>query len=309
MYSELIQPFWILFVYLTHGLLALLLLILVNKRVDKEEKGVFTWILMISLFIPLIAEVFGLMAWYIAQKIGVNNMMDDYDEYITYKPLMLDRLKHEARISYDILPLSESLTDGEAIDQQETVMRLISSNITEKGRYLNLGLTNTNSEMVHYAAATINLLVDKHEKELALAKERYVAHDAETLDDLLSAYERFINSGLLEESSQRKLEQEYQELLKTEVIGGNEDPRILQKLGQMYLSWNDEVKGVEIMEKLIARFPEDPQGYLTLIRYYYEKKEWKRLREVLLSMRRKVPIEKIPKEQRYVLQQMWGDFS
>ncbi|SIS45289.1 tetratricopeptide repeat protein [Salimicrobium flavidum] len=309
MYSEFAQPSWILSMYFLHALLILLLFLLVHRRIKEEDRGVLSWITVISLFLPVIGEAFGLLAWAVAKRVGVNDMMEDYEEYVTYKPLMLERIRHESRESYDILPLVESFNDSQGSRQQETIMRLINSNISEKGRYLNIGLMNTDAEMVHYSATTINLLMDKHEKEVELAKEKYASNHSTGAIELLETYERYMDSGLLEGVAKQKLEQEYEELLTKERAIGHQDPLILQRLGQLYLSRNEEEKGVRVIEELIGRFPQDARGYLSLIHHYYRKNDRSGLKDVLLSMQANVPGENIPEDRRYVLQQMWGDFS
>lgn len=80
---------------------------------------------------------------------------------------------------------------------------MINSNITNKGKYLNLGLTNNDSETVHYSATTLNVLNNRMEKELEQAKLAFDPAHPATIHHLVQVYERFIDSGLLEENAQK----------------------------------------------------------------------------------------------------------
>lgn len=306
MLTEWTQPLWIVLFYVIHGCFAFILFYLVKKRTEEEQRGVVSWILITSLFLPIIGELFGLLVWYAANKWGTNDMMEDYDEYVTYKPMMLEQLRYEAEASHEILPFSEAFTDQGNRHRKDMIMRLINSNITDKGRYLELGLANSDSETVHYAATTMNLLTDKHEKEVRLSKGNHEPANPITLEPLLFAYERYLKSGLLQGASLSRLQKEYRMLMEAEIDAGLDHPWLLQRLGETYLFQGHPEEGIATLEALIERYPTQSEGYLCLLRYYYQEKDWPRIRTVLSSMRERVPEANIPRNQRFVVDHMWG---
>ncbi|SDX39953.1 hypothetical protein [Salimicrobium album] len=307
MFNNFTQPVWILTFYFIHGVLAFLLLLFLQKRAEEEEQGVVLWIFTVSLFLPVIGEIFGGMVWYMARRFGSNDILESYEEYVTYKPPMLEQIRYEARASYDMQPFSETLTDFEARSKQDAIMRLINSDVSRKGHYVNLGLTNQNSEMVHYAATTRNLLIDNHEKEIQLAKLEYTPDDTTSLKTLLSAYERFLKSELLEGPSLSRLEKEYKGFMEEELASGNDRPLLLERLGEFHLYRGDPSTGVEILESMNEKHPLQAEGYLVLLRYYYGRKDWKQIRSVLSALKENVPKTNIPESRRFIVEHLLGE--
>jgi len=233
-------------------------------------------------------------------------MLDEYDEYIKFEPLNLEQLRFQAEENMDLLPIGEAIQSDESKDHKDLILRLINSNITNKGKYLNLGLTNNDSETVHYSATTLNVLNNRMEKELEQAKLAFDPAHAATIHHLVQVYERFIDSGLLEQNAQKRLEKEYVEVLEREVNTSGEALRLYFNLGKIYKRTSQKERAIQAFNALIEHFPNEPEGYLQLMEIYYDRRNWSALKSLTGNLYEHVPEEKIPEKQRFIVRHIGG---
>ncbi|MGE6204806.1 hypothetical protein [Guptibacillus hwajinpoensis] len=305
--DSLLQPMTLILLYFIHALIVIVLSRLLKRIVDQNHHGVMTWIAIVSCFLPLIGELFGVISWLLAKRWVSDKMLVDYGEYVTFDVLNLESLRHEAATSLDLVPLTEALNDHEHTTRKDLIVRLINSNITNQGKYLNLGLNNSDSETVHYAAATMNILLDRYEKELQKAKDLYRLHDESSFLKVVDVYERYLKSGLLEDSSLRNVQKEYAILLENETKSPTNDKQRYLYLGDLYLEMGYEEKAIETYTYITEAFRNEPDGYLKLIEYYYGKRSWTMIRPLLNAIEKYVPESKIPDKQHFVLKQLGGN--
>ncbi|MCA0972053.1 tetratricopeptide repeat protein [Halobacillus litoralis] len=304
--NEWLHPLSVGLFYLIHAIVVLIVFAVVKKRLKEVEQSAWEWIVVVSLFLPLIGELFGLIVWLVSKRWGTNDMLTDYDEYVTYKPMMLEQLREEVRVSDELLPFSEAFSEQATSNRKDLIIRLINSNIVDKGKYLSLGLANSDSETVHYAATTMNFLIDTFEKELQLKRREYDAGSPEALLPLLQVYDQYLKSGLLQQAAGKRLMEDYVQRMENAIAFGIREKWLYQMLGEAYLANGQTEKGIQTLESLIELFPTDSEGYLSLVRYHYDQKDWQRIRSILSDMRERVPEDKVPANQKFTIDQMWG---
>jgi hypothetical protein len=152
----------------------------------------------------------------------------------------------------------------------------------------------------------MNLLLDRYEKEIENAKLDYDPNVPETLIKLIRAYEKFSQSGLLQGTSQQRLEREYISFLEQEKSRGIEHLQLEVSLGEVYFQHGETEKAVATMERVIEQYPTEPEGYLWLIEYYYGLNDWSKIPQLLDSLEEWVAYEKIPEKRRFIIKQMGG---
>ncbi|ASF40459.1 hypothetical protein CEH05_15400 [Halobacillus halophilus] len=299
-------PLILITFYLVHGILIAFSAHFLNKRVTKEDRGIISWICVVSFFIPIAGEILGIITWMISKHVGSNQMLNEYDDYIKFEPLNLEHLRYQAEENMDLLPIGEAIQSDESKDHKDLILRLINSNITNKGKYLNLGLTNNDSETVHYSATTLNVLNNRMEKELEQAKLAFDPAHPATIHHLVQVYERFIDSGLLEENAQKRLEKEYVDVLEREVSTPGEATWLYFNLGKIYKRTSQKDRAIQAFNALIEHFPNEPEGYLQLIEIYYDRRNWSALKSLTWNLYEHVPEEKIPEKQRFIVRHIGG---
>ncbi|MYL21451.1 hypothetical protein GLW04_16225 [Halobacillus litoralis] len=300
------EPYWLIFFYVIHGLIVLIVTLLLRKRMDDDNKGTITWLAITSVFLPVIGELLGLAAWFAAKLAGTNHMIDEYDDYVNFTPLNLEYLRYEASSSMDLSPISDALLRNDGVNQKELIVSLINSDIANKGRHLNLGLTNNNSETVHYAATTMNVLSTRFEKELEHARNELDPEAPMSFERLCNVYERYLASGILDENGQERLEKQYEQLLEEAVPKLDKEPWMYRSLGDIYVRRYKTDEAERAYHEMTDQFPSHPGGYLKLIELYYARRDWKNIKPVLTDLFQYVKEEDIPENQRFIIQQMGG---
>lgn len=96
-------PLILITFYLVHGILIAFSAHFLNKRVTKEDRGIISWICVVSFFIPIAGEILGIITWMISKHVGSNQMLNEYDDYIKFEPLNLEHLRYQAEENMDLL--------------------------------------------------------------------------------------------------------------------------------------------------------------------------------------------------------------
>lgn len=311
MLGNLIQPtILVILFYIVHACILFAAAKAAKKRVQPDQYGAVIWIVMISFFLPLLGEAFGLLAWWASRRVDSNKIVSDYTEYVKFQPINLEHLRHEAKDNKNLTPLTEAFTNDDQPDRKNLMLKLINSNISDKGKYLNLGLNNDDSETVHYAATTMNLLVDRYEKSLDTAKAEHEHFQSEeSLSRLMGIYRGYLDSHLLDDHSQEHLRYVFLQFLEQAAKDFPSHMETFNQLGDVYLQLDSPTQAVNTYMYMLQAFPHEADGYLNLIEYYYNQKDWTGIEQVLSRMHEHVETEKIPENRQYIVRQMGGVVS
>ncbi|RWZ60552.1 hypothetical protein EQV77_04450 [Halobacillus fulvus] len=305
MLSNWTHPLFWLFVYVIHGLLVFVVYKLLKSKM-REEEGILTTIVLVSLFLPFLGEILGAFVWGLSKRLGHHSVLDDYEEYVTFKPLNLEQIRYEARSSMELVPISEAFSDEENSQRKDLILRLVQSRVRNKGKYLNLGLENDDSETVHYAATTKNFLIDQYEKERQKMRREFESGNLESLEHVINAYSETIHSGLLEGASLDRLLKEYIQFLEKEKQSGPPVPKLYLCLGDAYFMRSQAEEGLMTLHEYNHHFPYQAEGYLRLLTFYYDQNDWNAIRDVLKQMEQFVARENVPDNQRFIIEQIGG---
>lgn len=305
MLANLLSPPFLLSIYLLHSCIILIAAYWWTKQ--KHQQGSIIWIAVVSCFLPIIGEILGGMAWLLAKRFSSENWLEDYEDYVSFSVLNLESLRYEAHKTKDLLPLTEAITATEQQRRSELFASLLRTVIPNQGKYLQMGLNHDDTETVHYAAATMNIILDRYEKELHIAKEHYIPNDPISLKSLADAYEQYLRSGVLEQGSIQSLGGEYLHVLETEVQFLSSEKWLFLYLGSLYELLQLDEQAMGTYYQLISMFPTDSEGYIKLIHLHYNERDWMTLKEILQLLKQNVHQDKIPSEQRFLIQHLGGD--
>ncbi|KGP90308.1 hypothetical protein N780_06235 [Pontibacillus chungwhensis BH030062] len=296
---------WVLF-FILHAIVVLVLLILLKDRFDGNEQAVVVWVGLVSCFMPLLGELIGLLTWFLAKRFTSEEIFEDYDEYVSYDVLNLEPIRHEAKRSVDLLPLSESLTLGTFANRKNSILQYISEGVSHQGKYLWMGLLNEDHETVHYSATLMNTLVDQHERELSLAKEKAQSNDLESLKRLHHAYARLIDSEVLSPAVRKQKEEMWLSFLLSIVLLYPDEPWIYEGLGDCSNRLLDHQDAVLYYQQLIELSPSYAKGYTKLLKAYYENHNWSGMKQVIQLSEKYVDPEDLSEDDLFVLQVLGG---
>jgi hypothetical protein len=217
---------------------------------------------------------------YLLEKQGdteIEQMVTLDEDDILWKPLK----KYQE--SADIVPLEESLLISNTEIRRKMMLDVLYHDPEKYLEVLLLARFNDDGETAHYATTTIAHVQKLFQLELqaAGAKSQENPTDMEKLDKYIDVIERYIDSGLLEEYLLRNQRILYSELLDRKLSFSPNDKDSLIKKERNFIELGQYLPAYEIIEKLIAMWPDDEQVWIEAIRVCVEGRDKENLKEVL----------------------------
>jgi len=292
--------------YLLHFLFIVLIYRLLVFRLPKHERGILTFICLFSVTLPIFGEVFGGFAYLISRRFASSDTLLDYDEYVQFDVMNLEGLQQQAADNMEMVPIKEAL-NMDAKRRKQSMIHLTTSSLKDTGKYLQYGLDHDDSETVHYAATVRNSLFDRYEANLRLREQQLNPVDVTTYHLFIQECKTFIESSLLDEGGIGRLDDRLHLVLKQMRVLYPTDLVRIEAEAEMAIRQGTEKKAISSYEEMIHIHPTLPDGYLALIRYYFQRNDWSSIGPVLRQLKTEVADENIPEEHRFILERLEGE--
>lgn len=295
----------LLFFLLHAAVLFVLYRLIVRPKVDATEKGVWLSIFLVSAVIPIVGELFGLMGYAIARRFASSKTLLDYDEYINFDTVNLERLQQQAKEDLDLVPLTEALQmDGNK--RKQSITQLMSTPLMNTEEYLHLGLEHEDTETVHYAATVRNTLFDRYDLMLKQRIAQVNPERPETIYPVIETGISFLDSGLLDQDMQMRIQQRILFHLDQLSEYDETDETYLRTKARLSFRSGDLETGERLAEALTLHHPEVSDGYVMLIEHHMTNGDWASLRPTLDRLHQHLDLQDIPEDYRFVIQQLEG---
>lgn len=296
----------ILLFFLLHAtVLFVLYRLIVRPKVDATEKGVWLSIFLVSAVIPIVGELFGLIGYVIARRFASPKTLLDYDEYINFETVNLERLQQQAKEDLDLVPLTEALQmDGNK--RKQSITQLMSTPLMNTEEYLHLGLEHEDTETVHYAATVRNTLFDRYDLMLKQRIAQVNPERPETIYPVIETGISFLDSGLLDHDMQMRIQQRILFHLDQLSEYDETDETYLRTKARLSFRSGDLETGERLAEALTLYHPKVPDGYVMLIEHHMTNGDWTSLRPTLDRLHQHLGLQDIPEDYRFVIQQLEG---
>ena len=295
----------LLFFLLHAGVLFVIYRLAVRPKVDVTEKGIWLSIFLISAVVPIIGELFGLIAYAIARRYASSKTLLDYDEYIHFDAVNLERLQQQAKEDLDLVPLSEALQmDGEK--RKQSITQLMSTPLMNAEEYLHVGLGHEDTETVHYAATVRNTLFDRYDLTLKQRIAQVNPERSETIYPVIETGVSFLESGLLDKDMKARIQQQI--MFHLGQLGEHDatDETYLRTKARLSFQAGDVETGERLAEALTLYHPKVPDGYIMLIEHHMSDGDWASLRPTLDRLHQHLDLRDVPEDYRFVIQQLEG---
>ena len=295
----------LLFFLLHAAILFVIYRLVVRPKVDVVEKGVWLSIFLISAVVPVIGELFGLVAYGIARRYASSKTLLDYDEYINFDAVNLERLQQQAKEDLDLVPLAEALQmDGKK--RKQSITQLMSTPLMNTEEYLHLGLEHEDTETVHYAATVRNTLFDRYDLTLKQRIAQVNPERSETIYPVIETGVSFLESGLLDKDMKARIQQQI--MFHLGQLGEHDatDETYLRTKARLSFQAGDVETGERLAEALTLYHPKVPDGYIMLIEHHMSDGDWASLRPTLDRLHQHLDLRDVPEDYRFVIQQLEG---
>ncbi|TYR73412.1 hypothetical protein FZC79_18385 [Rossellomorea vietnamensis] len=260
---------------------------------NRARSAHLLWILWMALFLPVIGSLFGAVVWYLSGRI--DRLRDGVPAgYMEMTGRRQNKLEETVQKDREAVPTASVFRHGDSRVQKEFLLNLHSMGITRLKKSLDLALSNDDSETVHYAATTSNLLQEKFRKDIEGFKQRLVPKHAEGYRVLADHYISYLKSGMASSKWQEMTGEECIHFLKEASTEFPEHPDFLQKQAYVLEMLGRKESAREISISMLKKFPEHYGGYEGMVRYCYEEGKWEELKSTISAMKRSVQRDSIP---------------
>lgn len=297
---------WIIIaIYILNAVVMLFYRAWYRKKKPAEQHGAAEWIVMMSLALPIIGWVVPQLLYTLARRKASNGLFDDYKEYINYTVTNLEAIRTEARIAANMSPLQDMLSNPSLDIRKQAILRFVSQDVTDKGKYLRTGLTSGDSEIIHYAAAAMNNVTSQFEKEKTHILKQDI-HEEERMNLLSDHYERYISTGVLAGPQKRRVLLEWLPVLKQLIEKQPSQTTLKVKLAELFEMLEQQEEAEQTYLAAIDQAPTKSELYMPLLRYYYSQNKWIKLESLLEKMKQRVDRRQLTDQQIHLLSILEG---
>lgn len=208
-----------------------------------------------------------LVLYFVGTKFVKKELKHSYmDETVTYEKDVSIDFKQVGRL----MDMAGVFSYSDSSHKKDMIVDLLSGDISANSKLLKQGLGDTDPEVVHYTASTLNYMEEKYEKAIQTARAACVVNlTRKKLMNVAVLYQDYMSSGLLEDDILPIYRKSYTEVLELVLHEFGRDEEILELLIQAYLV-NDQAYDAEIIIlEAVSIFPQSLIIRFAQMKYYY----------------------------------------
>ncbi|MBH0156798.1 hypothetical protein IHV10_10500 [Fictibacillus sp. 5RED26] len=284
-----------------------ILILIIKKRIEKENSDTerkidYFWLLLISLFVPLLGALGVLVVIKLSNRKGKEKRYIHHERFYVNNFNEVGLLSLKRRESIPFFAAMQSVDDiGKYL-----VVRLMENKIPKQGKYLKVAVGEPNKETAHYAATALNLLNKRYETTinnmlLSLRENSSI----QGYKNILYVYKDYLTSDVVSDTLLKEKKETYENLLKEAIKQFPNEVLFYEQLAIFYWENCKENQAVSLSEKVISHFPNTAECYFILLNYYYMAHDKKQINKVLAKIEKHYS-ERIPLRLQSVLELIKG---
>jgi hypothetical protein len=220
----------------------------------------------IVIFVPIFGLLYAIIARYMKPK-----SLDLYELNTPYEISEISKHIAEDKMSGStVIPFEESLVVNEASTRHEMILQVIRKNALENVSLLSGARNSTDTEIAHYASATLMKLQSNFEKKIreALAKFHEKPEDLYTINRAIDALRSYIGSNLLRGYMMNEQRNMLKKILMKKIMLMPDSKSSYIYAAQNAIEMEDFEYAEEIIERFCNLFDTDERGiFLKLEKY------------------------------------------
>lgn len=275
-------------VFLGFSIVSYLAILFIDKTFIKNDYGIPLYIVM---FLPgigglVVAALYACRLYFLQD----NMILADYQRYIT----SCNEFSFQGQIDYEreigVLSFLDQINFFDTERKKELIIEMGSEESNKKAHLLQTGLTNSDHEVTHYCAVTLNSLENEYVNLIYHLREEYnQTKNVKVLVKLATALKGYINSGLLAgDSLQRNISKEYSDvLLRLKSEKKKSSYEIDRELIEAYIMTGELSKAKDLNDVTIQEYPDEFEGFFNSLRIAYHSNDLDCLRKSIMTIRSK----------------------
>ncbi|MDG4658291.1 hypothetical protein P6P90_16725 [Ectobacillus antri] len=290
--------------YMVHTAIVVFVMKFARNR-EVTELGVWQWIALISIIIPVIGTVLGYIAWLAARMVQTSTI-HSYEQYIQFDFLNYDEVAIEAEKDLALTSFSIGLQGSDAKLRKNLIVRLMEAEFENRGVQLAKALSSTDMETVHYAATTINHIKERYEKSIEQQEKLLTPQDVNSYLALCYSYHRYLRSKVADELIEKRLYKEFKKLLQEAVELFPQYIVFSDYLVFVYKELEEKELALQIAQEMMKRFPKASEGYIRAMELYFQRGDIRCMKDVYRKLHHHVEEAHIPDHIKPVLDVVRG---
>lgn len=237
---------------------------------------------MISLIFPIIGLIASLIFLLLITRKMKTEWLQQYAEYVSFHIENYEEMLNTAKQDQDLISFSSGLEIDRTDLHKQLIVQLSTSSISNEGLLLRGAIQHKDPETVHYAATTIHVLNERYEKQIDYLNKKFIqTKQREIIDELVSCYLKYIESGLLSEQQEQRVIKEFMSFISQVLVLFPEENIYRFHFGNLLFHQKQYDEATKQFHQLLRVDPAQPYGYIGLLEVYYEQKLWKDLYHLL----------------------------
>jgi hypothetical protein len=215
-------------------------------------------VLPVVIFVPVFGLLYALIARYLKpKKMNVYEINTPYEISEIAKNIAEDRMS-----GVNVIPFEESLVINEAGTRHEMILQVIRKNSAEKVPLLSGARKSTDTEIAHYASATLMKLQSTFEKKIreAIRNLDESPEDIFAINRAIDALRDYLNSKLLRGYMMMEQRHVLAKILKTKLQLMPDSKSTYIYAAQNAIEMEDFDYADEIIDRFCTRFDTDERG-------------------------------------------------
>ncbi len=201
---------------------------------------------------------------------------------IQYTQNITINFEHIARL----MDMSGVFSFSSSMNKKQMIIDLLSVEANRNYTILKHGLSDRESEVVHYTASALNYLEEKFERAIKRARDSLAENlTFENFETVRLLYHNYIASGLLEDDFIPIYRRKMIEVLEMQMIQFGSDIGTAKQLIDAYIAQGELETAWDLLQKTQQEHPEDMDLQIISMKYFYHTREFsevaQRAREVL----------------------------
>lgn len=263
-----------------HLLIYVLIHVLCRKYLNNIFSGIPNYL---ALFLPGLGGIMvSLLHLSLAYFQRDSVILDDYERYISFINLMDGPEKVDYEEEMRTLSFMDQMNLLDSSGKKNLIMDLSLNQYDSKINLLQRGLSDSDLEVQHYSAATLNLIENEYTRTINKVREQFnLYNETEALKQLINVYKRYIESGLLSGEVLLVFNKEYIETLNKLLHRKKETPEILDELVKAYVRSGNFERARTVNLLLLKNYPNRSEGIGNEIQIAFEQKRFTEIHRLL----------------------------